>query len=352
MGQLFSRGEVKPVLFPEFAKNHPSLEGKVVAITGCTSGTGFFAAKLSAQKGAHVIMLNRTSERATKAAEAIRSAAPNAKVTQIACDLSDFESVRKAAAEVKGAVTTLDVLCNNAGVMAFPDQATKDGYDIQMQTNHISHFLLTRELLPLLQKTASGPAGEARVVNHSSLAREGVKELKPEYFGKNGGNLGGDDPGFFMEGPRWVRYSQSKLANMLFTSGLHKRLQDAKSNVKSVAAAPGGAATDLVKNIPGGEKSLGWGFKIIAPIFRPFFEQAAEDGTLPLLTCMYGQEVASGDFIEPAKFGMYGPPKKTEPKPHCTSRDNERVLWNESSVAVGDFVVPGSGYGPKMEASA
>ena len=120
-------------------------------------------------------------------------------VTHVDCDLTDFGAVRKAAAQLTTATreSGLDVLCNNAGVMALADRATKDGYDIQMQTNHLSHFLLTRELFPALKKAANF-RGEARIVNHSSFARNGppgtklTTENTYEYLGKNGGSLGGD----------------------------------------------------------------------------------------------------------------------------------------------------------------
>ena len=120
-------------------------------------------------------------------------------ITHVDCDLTDFDAVRKAAAQVAAETkdSGLDVLCNNAGVMALKDVATKDGYDIQMQTNHLSHFLLTKELYPVLVKAVK-LRGEARIVNHSSFARNGppgtklTTENTYEYLGRNGGNLGGD----------------------------------------------------------------------------------------------------------------------------------------------------------------
>ena len=127
----------------------------MVAITGCTTGTGYFAALTFAKRGARVIMLNRKSERAETALSKIKEAVPDAKVEHVDCDLTDFASVKKAAAELQSLCSSgLDVLCNNAGVMALADQATADGFDVQMQTNHLSHFLLTREVFPLLEKAA------------------------------------------------------------------------------------------------------------------------------------------------------------------------------------------------------
>ena len=225
--------DVKSKYFEDFKKKLPSLEGKVVAVTGCTSGTGFVAAKTCAELGATVLLLNRKSERADTAFENIKKAAPNSKIVSIDCDLMDFENVKRAAAEISASFPDgLDILANNAGIMAAQDKATKDGYDIQMQTNHLSHFLLTRELLPLLEKAAARH-GEARIVNHSSLARKNRgNPLSERHLGKNGGNLDGDDWGMMMDGPRWVRYQNSKLANVVFTRALHARLTAKASKVK------------------------------------------------------------------------------------------------------------------------
>merc|ERR1719193_367839 len=135
--------------------------------------------------------------------------------------------------------TGLDVLCNNAGVMACADVATVDGCDVQMQTNHLSHFLLTQQLWPLLTKAAE-ERGEARVVNHSSIARKG-KPLGQRYLGPNGGNLGGDSAGALFNGPRWERYHQTKLANLAFTFALRDRClaaTGASSKVKALCAHP------------------------------------------------------------------------------------------------------------------
>jgi NAD(P)-dependent dehydrogenase (short-subunit alcohol dehydrogenase family) len=174
-------------------------------ITGCTSGTGFVAAQCAARKGANtILMLNRVSERATVAEETVKAQVPKTSssrtiIETIPCDLQDMSSVKQAIQNIKSKYNRIDVLCNNAGVMALKDVSTKDGYDIQMQTNHLSHFLLTKELLPLIQKSSDG-----RIVNHSSMARLGGP-LLAKYFGKNGGNLGGNDGSFF-SGGRYERY--------------------------------------------------------------------------------------------------------------------------------------------------
>ena len=193
--------EKESKIYPLFEADQAAQTGKVFAITGCTTGTGLAAAKLLAKKGAsRVFLLNRPSQRAEAALAAVRAVATaGCVVTHVDCDLADFDAVRRAAAQVAAEAkdSGLDVLANNAGVMALKDVATRDGYDIQMQTNHLSHFLLTRELYPALTK-ASELRGEARIVNHSSFARNGppgtklTTENTYEYLGKNGGSLGGD----------------------------------------------------------------------------------------------------------------------------------------------------------------
>ena len=145
--------------------------------------------------------------------------------------------------EIKSKYDVIDVLVNNAGVMALKDQATMDGYDVQMQTNVISHFLITKELFPLFRKSE-----EARIVNHSSMARLGGP-LDMDYFEKKGGNLGGDgtdEENLSFQGPRWERYHQTKLANCAFTYGLKKKLEEANiTNIIPLLAHPGLALTNL-----------------------------------------------------------------------------------------------------------
>lgn len=326
--------EVKPVWFQDFEAKLPSLEGKVVCITGCTTGTGYICARTVARKGAHVVMLNRKSERSEQAEQKILSEVPNAKVTSVDCDLQSFQSVRAAAKtiQIEFAETGIDVLCNNAGVMALADVATKDGYDVQMQTNHLSHFLLTRELMPLLEKAAS-LRGEARIVNHSSGARKRpFKPLDGKYFGKNGGNLGGNGNSMFFGGARWQRYQQSKLANAVFMLGLHDRLQATGSKVKALCAAPGLTATNLQVTA---NQEDGFGSTWIMR-----WAQAAEDGTMSLLQCCVGQGVQSGEMYEPSgRARLSGPPKKTMLEAGSTDPTSRQILWTESEKACGEFKI-------------
>ena len=190
MGLRLSRN--RGPLYEEYAASLPSMNDKTVVITGCTSGTGLVLARTLAAARADILMLNRPSKRADDALKEVQALSD--RVTFIECDLLSFASVRQAADAVKQKLSSngLDVLCNNAGISTAPDQATVDGFDLQMQTNHFSHFLLTQQLWPLLLKAAALRA-ESRVVNHSSGCRHDRKQpFDLKYYGRSSGQLGGD----------------------------------------------------------------------------------------------------------------------------------------------------------------
>jgi NAD(P)-dependent dehydrogenase (short-subunit alcohol dehydrogenase family) len=319
--------------FAAFSASLPSLAGKAVAITGCTSGTGLAAAQACARLGAHVLLLNRASPRAEAARVAVAAcAAPGAAVTAVDCDLQSFASVRGAAAAVRAALGDgggLDVLLNNAGVMALPDVPTPDGHDVQMQTNHTSHFLLSRELMPQLERAAA-LRGDARIVNHSSGARLfPSKKLEARYFGKGGaGALGGDGASMFFGGARWVRYHMTKLANAVFTVALNERLVARGSRVRAFVAAPGLAATNLqVTTAQAGGMAETW-------IMR--WAQSAEDGSMGILACTTAKIADAGSVIyEPAGIG--GLPVRKPLESICTDPAARKLLWEESERAVGKW---------------
>lgn len=324
--------------FPEFKASLPSMEGKTVVLTGTTSGTGKVAARTVAELGAKVLVLNRPSKRSEAALSELSKAFPSAEIHAVECDLQSFDSVEKAAARVNELCPEgVHVLANNAGVMALEDQATADGYDVQMQTNHLSHFLLTRELWPLLERAAES-SGEARVVNHSSGARMAPsKELKAEYLEKNGGNLGGNSVGLFFNGARWARYNQTKLANAAFTAALHDRIKTSKSKVKALVAHPGLARTELQET---SVKEGGMG-RLFTNVFMRM-SQSAEDGCMGLLSCMCRADAESGQFFGPGS-GMMATRGPAVPFALEGFYDNEKtraLLWDRSSKAIGrEFVL-------------
>jgi NAD(P)-dependent dehydrogenase (short-subunit alcohol dehydrogenase family) len=306
------------------AQHTRDLTGRVAAVTGTTSGTGYVCARELAKLGATVILLNRPSSRSTDALARLQADVPDATFDLVDCDLQDFASVRAAAGTIRGRYDRLDVLCNNAGVMALPDQATRDGYDVQMQTNCLSHFLLTRELFALLDKS-----DDARIVNHTSMARRGPP-LDPRFFGKNGGDLGGDgtdEENASFGGPRWLRYSQTKLANCAFTYALRDRLAaSGRTHVKALLAHPGLAATNLqVTTAETGGMDMNSGFMSAA--------QSPEDGAAGILRACADPEAVSGDFFGPEQWTGF--PNRLPPEPALTDADNLRVNWEGCEAAVG-----------------
>lgn len=316
--------------YNKFKANLPSAAGKVFAITGTTSGTGFVAARTIAELGGEVLLLNRASRRVDAMMESLRQAVPDGKFVPIVCDLQDFNSVREAAETIKSRYDRLYCLANNAGIMATPDKATVDGYDTQMQTNHLSHFLLTAELLPLLEAEAEAN-GDARIVNHSSLGRLHTPNdrLEEKYFGKNGGNLGGDELKM-MGGACFHRYFQTKLANSVFTYGLADKLADKNSKVRAVCAHPGGSDTNL-----GDHMNLGAFWNVAMKVLGPFMMQTAEDGAMGLLKGMIDPAAESGVLYGPKNSGASGKAVVNPPKPFETDPESIAMLWRTSEQATG-----------------
>lgn len=307
--------------------NHTrDMKGRIAAVTGTTSGTGYVCARELAKRGAIVVLLNRASPRADSSLQALKGEVPNGEFHPVTCDLQHFASVRKAIKEIQANASRLDVLCNNAGVMALKDEATRDGYDVQMQTNCISHFLLTKGLFDLLRAS-----DDARIVNHSSMARIGPP-LQAKYFGKNGGNLGGDgDEQEGFGGPRWDRYHQTKLANLAFTYGLKQRLDKAGiKNVKALLAHPGLARTQLAFTT---ERDGGMDAS------SPFMNQAqsAEDGATGIIRACMDPNAKSGHFYGPKEWTGF--PVLLRPEADLNTSENIRVNWEGCGAAVGKFFI-------------
>lgn len=308
-------------------KTFPKMEGKNVVITGCTSGTGLVLARTCGQLGATVYMLNRMSERAIEALNILRNEDKSDAIL-IECDLQNFASVRKAGEQLNSTLQNegCHVLCNNAGVMGLADKATIDNYDVQIQTNHLSHFLLTHLLWSLLKKGAQ-ISGESRVINHSSGARKmGNKPIITRYFKANGGNLGGDR---FPGHQKWVRYQQSKLANLLFTYTLQDRVPvEFREKIKFLTAHPGPTDSGLqAKTILSGGKGL-----LDKYIIRRTLKQAhsVEDGTCGIAICTCSTDVKSGQFYGPEGNGKSGPAVLLE---HERDPQSEKLLWDLSLKA-------------------
>ena len=337
----YKKPDLKTVYYDKEIEKISSLDGKNFAITGTTSGTGFIAAKTVAKKGARVFLLNRKSDRSKKSYDLLGESCSDADFVNIECDLQSFESVKRATHMIINECKDgLDALCNNAGVMALKDQATNDGFDIQMQTNHLSHFLLTKELIPILKKAADNK-GESRVVNHSSIARFGVKKLEAKYFEKKGGDLGGNGSNMllsaFIPQGRWTRYAQTKLANAAFTACLHEKFQNGNLNIKSLVAHPGLAVTELQNTTV---KDGGMGAWMTSQFMKS--GQTMEDGAIGIIKGMSDSNAKSGEFYGPGKGKMdgKGPVVKFELEDFYDNKEAKDLLWNKSCEAIGeDFLI-------------
>ncbi|RSN69166.1 oxidoreductase [Actinomadura sp. WAC 06369] len=284
------------------------LGGRRAIVTGANSGLGYHTALQLARHGASVVLACRSAERGQAAHDRIRAAVPGADVALGSLDLADLSSVR-AFAEAR--TEPLDVLVNNAGVMALPHRTTADGFEMQFGTNHLGHFALTGLLLPAL-RAAKAP----RVVNVTSgLAWSGRFDWK---------DLQGE-----RRYRKWAAYGQSKLANLAFTAELDRRVPE----VTAVSAHPGYAATNLQQTGPrmqGSrllERVTGLGNALIA--------QPARDGALPLLYAATSPDVRGGACYGPRVLQYRGAPTEVVTPPQATRPGVPARLWQVSESLTG-----------------
>lgn len=292
----------------------PDLSGKVAIVTGANHGIGFEAAKEFARKGADVILACRSVEKGEGAVTAIRAEIADAKLKPMVLDLSSLESVRAFADEFNVAYTRLDILLNNAGIMMVPYSKTEDGFERQLGVNHLGHFALTGLLIDVLLKTTN-----ARVVNVSSLAHRS-------------GELDFDDL-MFNNGEAYTpmkAYGNSKLANLLFTYELQRRLDEKNANVIAVAAHPGISATNLANHL-----APAFLMKIAMPLFR-WMMQSAAMGALPSIRAAVDPNVFGGQYFGPGgKNGRKGYPIVVTSNEASHNKENARRLWQVSEDLTG-----------------
>ncbi|RYO89308.1 hypothetical protein DL764_008602 [Monosporascus ibericus] len=222
----------------------PDLSGRIILVTGGNNGLGRESVRQFAKHNAKVYIGARSEQKANEAIAKIKKEVPNADIAFLELDLASFDSIKKAAKQFVGENDRLDILMNNAGIMATPPGLTKDGYEIQFGTNHVGHALLTRLLTPLLEKTAAGPNSDVRVINLTSNGQE--------WFAPPSGLLLEDAKTDMDPLGRWGRYGHSKLVNIYFTKGLAKHYPQ----IKSVAVHPGGANTGLADGVTGSGSKL------------------------------------------------------------------------------------------------
>ncbi len=292
----------------------PDLSDRTVVVTGANSGLGKAGTAAFADRGATVVMACRSPERGERAAEAIRADDPRGDLTVAECDLGDLASVRSFAERLHEEHDRLDVLCNNAGVMAIPRRETADGFETQIGVNHLGHFALTGRVLDLLRETP----GESRVVTQSSgLHERGAVDLA---------DLHGEDAY-----DRWDAYAQSKLANVLFAYELDRRLEAAGvDDVTSVACHPGYAATNLQ-----GRASREGGnvlSRIATTVGNAVLAQSPEAGALPMLYAATADGVAGGSYYGPGGFmSMRGAPERQRSSDRSYDPDLAAALWERSA---------------------
>ncbi|MFT3847613.1 MAG: SDR family oxidoreductase [Propionivibrio sp.] len=288
----------------------PAQLGKRAIVTGATGGLGYETAFELARVGAHVILTGRNQEAGDKALRRIRAVFPTAHVRFEHLDLASLDSVVDFTKGMLWENTRIDLLINNAGVMALKHrQTTADGFEMQLGTNYLGHFALTARLLPLL-----AGSHRARVVNLSSLAHRQ-------------GRIDFDDLHGVRRYRPWTAYAQSKLAMLQFARELQARSAEHGWGLTSLAAHPGWARTDLIAKGPG-KVSL---MNLFARPFAPFLSHSANDGAQPTLYAATHHLAEPGGYYGPGGVGeLKGAPALARVMPHARNDDTARRLWDVS----------------------
>jgi NAD(P)-dependent dehydrogenase (short-subunit alcohol dehydrogenase family) len=288
------------------SKNSPDISAKIAVVTGANSGIGFETARALAANGATVILGCRSKAKGEAAFERILKAHPHAKAALLQMDLSDLASVRRFAADFSDRFDRLDMLINNAGIMAVPFGKTADGFELQFGTNHLGHFALTGLLICPISRTPG-----ARVVTVSSVSHR-ITDIDFDNFqGEKG------------YGP-WKAYEQSKLANLLFTYELQRRFE--KTGVDAIAAAahPGWTTTNL------------FAYLRMISVLSSSFAQNAAMGALPTLYAATAPHVRGGDYFGPGGFlHLSGYPVRLHPGARACDASVASRLWKASEEMTG-----------------
>ena len=293
------------------AADIPDLTGRRALVTGVTSGIGERTALELARRGAEVVLAARSDTKLDRTEADILAAVPGALLHRAIVDLADLSSVRRAAAQVSE-LGPLDLLINNAGVMALPYARTVDGFELQLGTNHLGPFLLTGLLLPQLVDS-----GDGRVVTVASNAHRLSRRAPLENPRTPTGRYS-----------RWGAYAGSKLANLLFTLELDRRVRAAGLPVRALAAHPGYSATELMGKTGG---AGGW---IMAAASR-FLGQPPSLGALPTLVAATA-DLPGSTYIGPDGLGqMRGHPRVVRPSRRALDEEAQRRLWALSEAATG-----------------
>jgi len=281
--------------------------GKVVVITGANSGTGLECAKVFAAHGAKVVLACRSREKAEGAVREILAEVSNADVTLVDLNLGSLRSVRECAQELHEKYNAIDILINNAGVMVPPYQLTEDGFELQFGTNHLGHFAFTGLILDLLTKNPG-----SRIVNVSSGAHRW-------------GSINFDDLECKQKYVPTRAYGQSKIANLMFTYELQRRLSAAGSKTIAVAAHPGWSRTELQKHA--NKRTLP---RTLMKAFL-FLSQDARHGAYPYLRAATDPNVHGGQYYGPDKFKeLKGNPVLVSSNERSHDEKVQKELWRVS----------------------
>jgi NAD(P)-dependent dehydrogenase (short-subunit alcohol dehydrogenase family) len=289
----------------------PSQKGRISIVTGANSGIGFETALALARKGMKVIMACRNQAKAEKAKKDILIKVPGADLEIMQIDLSTLSSVRDFAETFLTKYNQLDMLINNAGIMIPPYSKTEDGFESQMGANYFGHFLLTGLLLDIITKTP-----DSRIITVSSLAhKKGKINFEDLHWEKKYSAMGA--------------YRQSKLACLMFSYELQRRLEKTGSNTLSLAAHPGLSITNLVMNIPK------WVIYVFYPLTALFTHSPAK-AALPSLMAALGRDVNGGEFFGPQGHSeMKGKPGKAESTSLSHNPEVSKQLWELSEKLTG-----------------
>lgn len=280
---------------------------RVVIITGATSGLGKEASKILAGKNASVIMAVRNTGKGESIKAEFKKALPEAKIDVRELDLGSLASVKSFAEGINASYDRLDILINNAGVMACPFSKTSDDFEIQMGTNHLGHFALTGLLMPLLNKTKA-----SRIVATSSIAhRQGNIDFEDINWGKR----------------KYVTnkaYGDSKLANLYFAYELARKLKDAPDAPTVTAAHPGWTSTDLQRH------------SLMFRILNPIFSQNVDNGVLPTLRAAIDEHAKPSNYFGPSGFmEAKGSPVIVKSNEMSHNKTNAKRLWELSEKMTG-----------------
>jgi NAD(P)-dependent dehydrogenase (short-subunit alcohol dehydrogenase family) len=279
----------------------PDQTGRVAVVTGANTGLGYETASALAAKGARVVLAVRNVDKGKAAATLTSQRNPGASVAVQELDLTSLDSIHAAADQLRSDHESINLLINNAGVMMTPKSTTEDGFELQFGTNHLGHFALTNLLL---DRVLAAPG--SRIVTVSSQGHRFVRGIR---F---------DDLQWERSYSRVGAYGQAKLANLLFTYELQRRLQG--TNTIAVAAHPGGSNTELARNMPAALRGL---TTVLAPLM-----QGPDMGALPTLRAATDPGVLGGQYYGPDGFGeQRGYPKVVASSAASHDTDAQRRLW-------------------------